>query len=251
MSEVQKTPEELDLENTAKLEEAKAALEAKFKEEYEDKIAKVVGNKDDILAEKKKLQETMKQYEDVDIEALLKMKTNLEADEEGRLIAEGKGEEVWNKRTERLQKDMNAKIDALTLELETERSTNTSLQDERKRLNLDHRVRDEATKAGVLPKAVDYVLRLARDTFEEDEAGNLVPRDSYGDIILGKDAKNPQPIKEWVVELQDKVGFVFPPSTGSGATGSGRAGSQGAFTAEYVENLSPEEYVKLRKEGKI
>jgi hypothetical protein len=227
----------------------KAEIE-KAKAEVEGKYAGLDKKKEELLGEKKKLQEQLKQFEGLDISSLMEMKANLEKSEEAKLWAEGKGEEVFARRTEKLQKDLNGKIEALSLELEKERKEKQSLKDTKKRLMIDGQVRDAALKAGVRADAMDYVLRLAHDVYDEDENGEIVPRDRSGELILGKDAKNPQPIFEWVEELRTKAEFVFPSSTGGGASGGGRGG-KGGWTAEAIANLSPAEYMKLRSEGKI
>jgi hypothetical protein len=230
----------------------------KARVEAEAKYSGLDKKKDELLGEKKKLQdqlkqmqESMKQFEGVDLTALMEMKNNLEKSEEAKLWAEGKGEEVFARRTEKLQKDLNSRIEALSLELEKERGEKKTLSETKKRLLIDGQVREAALKAGVRPDAMDYVLRLAHDVYDEDpETGDIVPRDRDGELILGKDAKNPQPISEWVDELRTKAEFVFPSSTGGGASGGGRGG-KGGWTAEAIAALSPAEYMKLRSEGKI
>lgn len=227
----------------AEVEKVKVALEKEY--------SGLKKTNESLVAEKRKLLEVTKKLEGLDVDALLTMKTNLDQSEEARLMAEGKGDEVFARRTERMQNDLKGKIDALSQELEIERKKTQELNESKKRLLIDGQVRDAALKAGVRPDAMDYVLRLAHDVYDEDkETGDIVPRDKHGNLVLGKDAKNPQPINEWMDELRTKAEFVFPSSTGSGASGNGRGG-KGGWTAEAIENLSPAEYMKLRSEGKI
>jgi hypothetical protein len=227
----------------AEVEKAKAALEKEY--------SGLKKTNESLIAEKRKLQESVKKIDGLDVDALLEMKKNLDQSEEAKLWAEGKGEEVFARRTERMQQDLNSKITALATELETERKKVQTLAETKKRLMIDGSVRDAAVKAGVRPDAMDYVLRLAHDVYDEDaESGEIVPRDRQGNLILGKDATNPQPIHEWMDELRTKAEFVFPSSGGAGTSGNGKGG-KGGWTAEAIANLSPTEYMKLRSEGKI
>lgn len=228
----------------AEVEKAKTLLEKEY--------AGLKATNQQLKLEKQKVLDANKKLEGIDVDALLAMKANLDQSEEARMFAEGKADEVFAKRTERMSKDHQSTLTALTTELESERKKSKDLAAAKKELLIDGKVRDAALKAGVRADALDYVLRLAHDVYDEDATtGDIIPRDRQGNLILGKDATNPQPMSEWMEELRTKAEFVFPSSTGSGATGSQGRGGKGGYTAEAIAGMTPSEYAKLRKEGKI
>jgi hypothetical protein len=102
---------------------------------------------------------------------------------------------------------------------------------DRDRVNTIHEsVRQAATKANMLPAALEDALMLGERVFEIDETGRVVTRDGVG-VTPGVDAA------VWLADMQAKRPHWWPTSQGAGAGGGGRqipGGGTGGnpFTAE-------------------
>lgn len=90
-------------------------------------------------------------------------------------------------------------------------------------LVIDNAVRAAATKVGVRPEAMDDVLLRAK-TIYKFENGQAVPYDQKGQPIYGKDGSTPMNPEEWASSLKKTAPHLFPGSSGTGATGTGRPG---------------------------
>lgn len=88
-------------------------------------------------------------------------------------------------------------------------------------------VRDAASKAKIVPTAIEDVLIIAERLFDLDESGKVIAKDNVG-VTPGIDPSG------WFSEVQDKRPHWFPSSQGGGASGSGGAGFGGnnPFTAD-------------------
>jgi len=204
------------------VQEAIAAEAAKIKAQLEDQYSGVVKNKDVILQEKKKLQEEYEQFKSqfdgVDAKAVKEMMERINKDENAKLIAEGKWDEVVNKRTDIMRKDFENKSNALTQENEVLKKELSRLAEEKNRYVVDGEVQKVAGKY-INPEFQDYVLRLARETFKLDEDGNIGAFNSDGTTILGKDGKSSLTPEDWVLSMQQKMPSMFLTSSGAGAEG--------------------------------
>ena len=99
-------------------------------------------------------------------------------------------------------------------------------------LTIDNQVREQATKLGVQPSAVDDVLLRAKTVYRLVE-GKPVPKDQEDKVIFGKDGSNPMPISEYVAGLKETAPHLFQPSSGSGAN-HGRLPGGGQDTSKMT-----------------
>ena len=205
-------------------------------------------NRDEILNEKRtvtqKLDELKAKWGDLDPEAVKTLMARFENDEEAQLIADGKVDEVIEKRTKRALEQSASDVLAAqtrTGELETENGT---LKGRIKKLVLDRAVQEAAGEAKLLPTAVPDAIQRAHQIFQVGEDENPVALE--GDtIIRGKDGKTALTVGEWLTGMQKNAPHWWAPSEGGGAIGG--AGSEKTVddeTAEKVEKMSSRD--KLR-----
>lgn len=227
-------------EITAETPEVKALIDAAVKEA----TSGLAANKDEILGEKKKLQEQLDKMADtwkgLDPEAVRNIMTRLENDEEAKLLAEGKTDEVIERRTERLKADhakqlsaLEAQVGELTQALDGSRGTV-------KQLTVDGALRQAATELNVVPSAIPDVLARAMGVFQLQEDGSLRAEDKSG-TIYGKDGKTPITPAEWLAGMKESASHWFPAPSGGGA-GGGNGRDGGAFTISRVDARDPVKY---------
>jgi len=206
-------------------------------------------NRDSILGEKKTLEEKVKElnatFDGVDPKVLKSLAERMKNDEETKLIAEGKIDEVFQRRTDALRKDMESKLtqkDQLLTQTVTEKEQlNSRIRD----VLVESMIRQAASEVGLQPTAIEDAIYRGRSVFSLDADFRPLAKASDGTTILGKDAKSPLSAKEWLESMKEKAPHWFPGSSGAGAAGSkGGAGSgaDGSITIARADARIPQKY---------
>lgn len=196
--------------------EIQAAIQAKIDEEV-----KGLKNKNsEVIGKLKEAQEKMKQFDGLDVERLKNLQKQFEQNEEMQLLAEGKTEEVVNRRVELLKKDHNQQIEMLKTEISKYTDTLKQKDEHLRKLAVDSSVQHAYMALNFDPAALDDVIRIARDTFIMGEEGEVVPRDAKGNVLYGRDGKSVIGISEWLTVLADKKPYLRGVSKGGGAQGT-------------------------------
>lgn len=200
---------------------------------------------DEILAEKKdlanKMAELEKQWSGFDAKQIANLMDKITNDEETKLIAEGKIDEVIEKRVEALKRDYEGKLSSLTEKLSEFEGQVGAKDSKIKKLVVDGHVRQAASKLGVVPTAIDDVIYRAAQTFALDDNDNPVAKNSDGAIIFGKSGKDPLTAVEWLESMKEKAPHWFPGSQGAGAAG-GKDGKGGSYTITKADAANPQAY---------
>lgn len=165
---------------------------------------------------KAKFQGLSEQLEGFDIEAVKGLLSKASVDEETRLLAEGKADEVFSKRTERLRAEYDKKLQAEAERANAAEKLSATL---RERAIADA-VRSAANKAGALPEASDDFVFRSRGMFSFNDEGDVVALDKDGQVIYGRDGKSPMSPAEWADSIRDTAPHLFPRAVGAGATGN-------------------------------
>jgi hypothetical protein len=220
----EKTADELAAEAAAAA--AKAAEEARIAKLVQDRVdAEVTGLKkknDELIAKNKTLAENNKRFDGVDLDALKQLKATIDANEDAKLIADGKGAQVIEKYTERMRAEQAAKL-AEKDQAIAEQSTRADLYKDRV---LENALR--SAFVGLHPSAVEDAILLAKTQFVLDAKGNAVQLDSSGNPVLGKDGSSPFTPKEWIDIQKERKLHWFPASSSGSGAGAGQQGSGGA-----------------------
>lgn len=170
----------------------------------------------------RELQRLQKQFEGIDPEIVKKVFDQLDHDEEAKLIAEGKVNEVIQKRTEKMREEH-----ARLLNAETTRANNAEAYANKfKDSVIQGQIIQAAVELEALPEATGDIAFLAKTKFVLDEDGKAVAVDENGEVVIGKDGKTPLSPKEWVESLREQKPYFWPKANGSGAPGSSNTKGQ-------------------------
>lgn len=195
-------------------------------------------------------QEFKAQFEGLDIEAMKKLAAKSSEDEEGRLLAEGKVDEVVNKRTERLRTDLERQVAEAQARAEKAEAFASRFRDK----VLSDSIREAAVKAGSDPAAIDDFILRAKSVFQLNEHGEPVAFDGE-EVIYGKDAATPLTPLEWAESLREIAPHLWPRAQGAGPTGDNGGRSSGKKRsdmtpkdkADYIQAHGQQAYLKLPK----
>jgi hypothetical protein len=223
------TPEELQ----AKIDEATSGLKSKNKE---------------LLDTVKSTKDALKPWEGLDPEKVKGFMTKLEKDEELKLLAEGKTDEAFQRRLERVNADHQSQLENVSQERDKYQTELEKAQSQVRDLIIDQQVISSFMAEKGHESAAPDVVNRAKAAFTIED-GEPIARDSKGEIIRGKDG--PITIQEWVTNLKDAAPHLFPGSSGAGATGSGGSGSRSSLDARMQEAADAgnmKEYKRLRDE---
>ncbi|BBP76516.1 hypothetical protein PHLH7_26200 [Pseudomonas sp. Ost2] len=181
------------------------------------------------------------QFEGLDIDAVRGLLTKAGQDEETKLLTEGKVDEVFNRRTERLRGDFDKQLKAVTGRAEKAEAFAAKFQGK----VLGDAVRGAALKAGALTEATDDIILRAKGVFTLNEEGEAVAVDENGQTILGKDGKTPLTPLEWAESLRESAPHLWPRASGTQAPGGGSG--QAAFKRSEMTAEQKRDY--QRKHG--
>lgn len=148
------------------------------------KNTELIGSNKTIKAELDKLKG---QFDGLDIEAVKDLLAKAGQDEETKLIAEGKLDEVISRRTERLRTDLDKQVKAANERADKAEAFAAKYSDK----VLADSIRAAAIKAGALPEAAEDIILRARGTFKLSEDGEPIATDRAGEVVYGKDGKTP------------------------------------------------------------
>ena len=172
------------------------------------------------------------------INKLSEFQKKLSEDESTSLLADGKHEEWFDKRTSALRKSHEKELGTVK---EAELASNTRAEKAEARLHksiLKAEVLTAAKDAKTVPEAAaDIRLRAERVFTWDDEREMLVIKDDDGDVVLSKDGKSPKSVTEWLDEQKEGARHWWPGSKGAGADGSGDGdgggGDEDISTADF------------------
>lgn len=203
------------------------AIQAALKAAIDAEVAGLKAKNAELIG---KLKEAPK-FDKAEYDSLLDLKKKVEANEEMKLLSEGKLEEVLNRRNEAWKRDTEAQIAARDNKLNEYESIVKAKDERLKTLLIDSEVRQAYVSLDYEPAALDDILLQARMTFVMDENGSVVPRDSDGVLRMGKDGRTPLKPQEWLEGLVEKKPYLRKASTGAGANPAQRAGGSNKFDA--------------------
>ena len=198
----------------------------------------------ELLGKLKDAQTSLKAFEGIDADKVKSMMARLENDDEAKLLAEGKMDEVISRRTAKRDADWQSKLDQATKDLEAEKSKSAKFLGR----VLDDQVR-EAVTGKVHDKAIEDALFRARQIFSLNDDGVAVQLQG-GDPIMGKDGKTLFSPREWIESMRESAPHWFPATgSGGGATQSTSSGVKQTMKRAVFDALGPAEKASKIKEG--
>lgn len=163
------------------------------------------------------LQQQLEAFKGLDPTKVAEMLENERKIAEKKLIDAGDIEGLVNQRVSTMKTTYDTQVNDLQGKLST---TTRQLEV----LLIDNSVREQATKLGVAPTAVDDVLLRAKTVFKVEE-GRPVAKDAQGNVIYGKDGQTSLGLGEWIGGLKEQAPHLFGPSAGSGSNNNNRGGA--------------------------
>jgi len=210
----------------------------------EEAISDLKSKNSELIGEKRKLAEKLEAIKDFDFEKAKKAMDFVDKDETAKLLAEGKFDEVIEARTAKVKDEYDSKIQEI---LEAKAAAESEVSVLRKNIDsitIETHLRKIASKAGILPDAMDDVLLRGQMVFSVGEDGNLEARDKNGDFIK-VDGKILTP-GSWISSLPQ---HYWPSSDGVGGTG-GTGGDVDEKLAAAAKSGNISAYRKLRAKNK-
>lgn len=227
-----------------KIDLSNPEIQAAIKAAVDEQVAGLKAKNSELLGANKGVKEELDalklQLGGIDLTAVKDLLSKANMDEESKLIAEGKLDEVIQKRTERLRDDYDGKLKA-----EKERADKAeNFANKFRQSVVKGQIVQAAIENGVLKEATSDIAFLAQSQFSLDDSGNAVALDENGEVIIGKDGKTPLTPKEWVETIRESKPYFWPVAQGSGAQGNEKG--KGA-----IDVTNPDGSVNLTKLGAL
>lgn len=201
----------------------------------------------------KAAKETSKQWEGLDPTEVRDLLGRIEGDEDMKLIKEGKHDQVFNKRTEKLRNEHQKQLEKLQADHKTqldEAIKRTQLYEGRV---LENELRQAAAEVGLHSPAIRDAVREGRSVFTLDDNGKAVQKREDGSIVIGKDGKSPFSPREWLESMRPEAPHWFPAAgSGTGASQSKGTNGSGAKTmtrSAFAKLSAAQQHTFIRKEG--
>lgn len=206
-------------------------------------------NRDKVLAEKRELKEkhdglATQLAELGDLDTVKAMVNRFQNDEEAKLIADGKIDEVLNKRTESLRQDSEARVTAATAKVaELEESYAGSLT-RIATLIVGSSIDAATAKLECAPTARADIRRAALEVFSlNSENEDIEARNRDGVLLMGPDGKTPLAPGTWLEAQKEACPHWWGPSAGGGAGGGVGVKGKTGIDAEKLDKMSGREMI--------
>lgn len=210
--------------------------------DFKDRLGEFRANNIELSNEKKEwseqaqeleqLRETVAKYKDIDPDKAREAMEKMSHIEEKKLIDAGRLDEVVEQRieqrVERMRADYEGQIRALTSNNEELQKKSENLGSRLSEVVIDNSLQHAVSKvAQVKQGAMRDIISRGRESWRLDEKGQPVPYGADGDVVYGKDGKQPITMEEWAQSLVQEAGYLFEPNSGGGASGNTRSQGDG------------------------
>ena len=207
----------------------------------------------ELLDELKNTKGNLKQFEGLDAEKVKSLMTAMEQNEDMKLLAEGKFEDVIAKRTDKMSAEYGEKLSSLEKALEETTNNANKYKTTFEKNTISDAVRTQALKAGVLPEALDDIIRRGLDLFSIDDDGKVEARDEKGNLLTHDELLvTPE---RFIESLKKSAKHYWGVSSGAGAegnkggegTGAGNGAGLDSVVSNDGGNFDLEAYRRKRK----
>ncbi len=184
---------------------------------HETSIAGLKKNSDTLLEENRQFKQ---KFEGVDLEAYGNWQKQMTGDEDAKLIAEGKVDEVVGKRTERMRTDYETRLNVANESTAEVQKASDGWKGRYAEERIGNALRGAAAEAGVIPEAMDDLIARGKSVFSVNSDGKVEARNEAGELQMSKDGKSVLGPKEFVSDLKELAPHYWPGSRGAGAQGA-------------------------------
>ena len=172
----------------------------------------------------KALSEMTSKYAGIDADQTRQLLAKLAQDEDARLIAEGKIDEVIEKRVNNMRSSFEDQQRELNSKLESEQNRVKAYKSKA----ISAEIVKASTQVGVLNTALNDVILRSTGQFDIDANGNVVAIDSSGNVIYDADGQSPLSVTTWVNTLKKDAPHLFVKGTHSTVESGGGGNNLGA-----------------------
>lgn len=170
------------------------------------------------VALKKQLDETLKRFEGIDPDEARKLLEQKQKLEEGQLLKEGDVEKIVLAR-------VKTAIEPIEKRAQAAEQSAVKLSERLAEIEINRAAIVAATKLGLRASAIPDLTLRARTVFRMVD-GKAVAFDADGKTPLyGADGLTPLTLDEWAAKLVVEAAHLFEPNAGGGATGSSSGGT--------------------------
>lgn len=174
-------------------------------------------SKDELNDLKKTLKDLQTRYDGIDPEKVKSLLSKLENDDEAKLLAEGKIDEVVKRRIQKQIDEYERQLTTASQKAEQADKRATGFENR----VLENGIRAAAVEAGLHKHAIEDAIFRAKTLFTLNEEGMPVQVNENGEVTLGKDGKTPYLVKDWLEEMKEKAPHWYPAdNTGGGGQGN-------------------------------
>jgi DNA-binding transcriptional MerR regulator len=162
------------------------------------------------------LKKQMDRFKNVDPDQyneLLDLKRKVD---ESKLVESGKVDEAVEQRVKTLQEEFDTKMQEMS-------GKYNGAQKELERTKLSSELQGKALQAGAYESALNDIENRARQVYRLVD-NDIVPMDSKGQVIYGRNGSDPMPMNEWLKGLAKDAPHLFKGSEGGDAKNKGNAG---------------------------
>lgn len=249
MPEGTKTQEELDQEAANKVDTTSAEFLAAVNSAVTEQTSGLRDNRDAVLGEKRELKTAhdalKKQLDDLgDLDTVKAMVDRFKNDEEAKLIADGKIDEVLNKRTESLRRDSESRVTAATAKVAELEEGLAGAYTRIATLIVGSSIDAATAKLECAPTARVDIRRAALEVFSlNSENEGIEARDKGGVLLMGPDGKTPLSPGAWLEGQKEACPHWWGPSAGGGAGGGVGVKGKDSVDAEKLDKMSGREMI--------
>lgn len=169
--------------------------------------------------------------------------------DEKKLLDEGKVEELFAKRTERMVADHANEIKARDAKIAELEQAVGAMRGKLSEVLIDNAIAQGATSSGVKASGLAPLLLIAKHGLPggkvprwELDGDKPVPKNPDGTVSIGKDGKTAMGLDEWFSVARSELADLFEPSRGSGAAGAAGtpngAGGRFVLTREQAKDFA-------------
>lgn len=234
----------------AMVKETKESLLGDMDKKIEEATSGLKNKNQELLNEKKKIQDTLKNFENIDPEKAKEALNFLETNTEAQMIKDGKIDELLEKRTSNLKSDYEAQLNEISQKLEETSSKSETFESLYKNKMIEDGLRNAALQAKVRPEAIDDIILRGSKEFNLGEDGSIESRDKDGKLRKTVDDKILTPFN-WIDSLKKSHPHYWPESQGAGFRGrfSNDPNDYTAALAEAAQKGDMDSYRKLRRKA--
>jgi hypothetical protein len=173
----------------------------------------------EILDELKTTRDSLKKFEGVDVDEFNRLSKVFAENEDAQLIADGKVQDVIDKRTEKMRQKFEDRLEEITSSFEAAAAERDTFRNQLHSNRISDAIRKECLESGMRTTAIDDAILQGRTTFTVGEDGEVEARDGNGELKK-VDGKLLTP-KAFVTSLRKSKPHYWPDSEGAGTTGGG------------------------------